>query len=548
MNYPSSSRADNPASRISTLPAATPLPWRLLRLLNGYRLLIGVLAVLVYSSGQSRLFGTDDPQLFLGTGIVYLAFGVVAAISLYMRRPGFEMQAQAQLLVDVVAVTLFMHASGGPASGLGGLLFVFFVANSLVIPWRSSITFAAGSALLILADQTYLVLYGSAPLTGYLQAGLIGMILFIGSVSGSFLGRRLRESEALADQRGMDLQNLGQLNDYIIHRMRTGVVVVDEHDRVRLINEAALANFEKPRARSFKIGELSPRLKQQLDGWRKASHTHRDPFASEGGKPLIPQFTQLTPGTAAGTLIFLEDPSQMSEQVRQMKLAALGRLTGSIAHEIRNPLAAISHANQLLAESGNLHSKDRRFTEIIAEHTQRMEQMVETILQLSRRDTTRAEELELSRWLKDFVAEFRDRKELKGQDLAMRLDAGAELRARVDPAHLYQILWNLSENALRYGRPPDGVTQPLIEYRIGPLPGPEAIELAVLDRGPGVPEDIAEHLFEPFYTSNPRGTGLGLFIARELCECNQARLKYERRAEGGSCFRILFDAPESSLA
>ena len=531
-----------------TAPAANTLPWRLLRLLNIYRLLVGILVILVYLGGPLQMLGTDAPRVFLWTGVAYLAYTLATGISLYQRRPGFALQAQIQLVVDIAAIVVLMHASGGPISGLGGLLFIFLVANSVLIPWRTSLTFAAIATLLILGDQTYQVLYGPANTAGYLQAGLVGLVLFIAAASGSYFGRRLRESEDLALQRGLDLQNLAQLNEYIIHRMRTGVVVVDEHDRVRLINEAALADFNKHPRRELHLGELSPRLQQELQSWRSDNAQRPVSFNTEDGKPVIPQFTLLAPESNAGTLIFLEDASIMSEQVRQMKLAALGRLTGSIAHEIRNPLAAISHANQLLAESTNLQGSDRRFTQIIAEHVQRMERMVETILQLSRRESTRAEELELGRWLRDFVAEFRERQGLNGQALAVRIDTDEEVRVRVDPGHLYQIAWNLSENALRYGRPAQPGEAPLIEYRISPLAMPGGMELAILDRGSGVPKDIADHIFEPFYTSNPRGTGLGLFIARELCECNRARLVYEQRPEGGSCFRILFGIQQGWLA
>ena len=531
-----------------TAPAANPLPWRLLRLLNIYRLLVGILVILVYLGGPSQLLGANAPRVFLWTGIAYLAFTLVTAISLYLRRPGIALQAQIQLVVDIAAIVVLMHASGGSDIGLAGLLFVCLVTNSVLIPWRTSLTFAAIATLLILADHSYQMLYGTPNAAGYLQAGLIGLVLFIAAVFGSYLGRRLRESEDLALQRGLDLQNLAQLNEYIIHRMRTGVVVVDEHDRVRLINEAALADFNKRPRRELRLSELSPKLQQELQIWRADDEQRPASFNTEDGKPVIPQFTRLAPESNAGTLIFLEDASVMSEQVRQMKLAALGRLTGSIAHEIRNPLAAISHANQLLAESSNLPGSDRRFTQIIAEHVQRMERMVETILQLSRRESTRAEELELGRWLRDFVAEFRERQGLNGQALAVRFDTDEDVRVRVDPGHLYQIAWNLSENALRYGQPAQSGEAPLIEYRISPLATPGGMELAILDRGSGVPKDIADHIFEPFYTSNPRGTGLGLFIARELCECNRARLVYEQRPEGGSCFRILFGIQQGWLA
>lgn len=536
------------AENIGTANTTHTLPWRLLRLLNIYRLLVAVLVILVASTGRSALLGTNNPQLFLWTGSIFLIYALLTAVSLYKRWPGYVLQAQIQLMVDISAVILLMHASGGPGSGLGALLFVFIVANSVLIPWRTSVGFAAVAVVLILADHTYLVLYGPAQPAGYMQAGLTGAVLFVAAISGAYLGRRLHESEALAVQRGVDLQNLAQLNDYIIHHMHTGVVVVDEIGMVRLANEAALANFRRRVGRGYRLSDLSPRLHQELESWRSGDSEQPKTFNSEDDKPIIPQFTRLAPTSDAGTLIFLEDASEISERARQMKLAALGRLTGSIAHEVRNPLAAISHANQLLAESPNLKGDDHRLTEIIAEHAQRMERMVETILQLSRREATRAEELELGVWLRDFVAEFRARRGLSAQALAVRMDVEQEVRVRVDPGHLYQIAWNLSENALRYGRPVSGPAEPMIEYHVSPLPSPDGVEFAILDRGSGVPKDIAEHIFEPFYTSSARGTGLGLFIARELCECNRARLSYESRQGGGSCFRILFGAPQGWLA
>ena len=163
---------------------------------------------------------------------------------------------------------------------------------------------------------------------------------------------------------------------------------------------------------------------------------------------------------------------------------------------------------------------------------------------LSRRDNSRAEEIELLQWLHDFVSEFRERRRLTDDALTMDAPASADLRVRVDPAHLHQILWNLSENALRHGQPLEAAPGPIVKFRVTLSGRPERVELEILDRGPGVSAEIAEHIFEPFYTSNPRGTGLGLFIARELCECNHARLAYRQRAGGGSCFRILFNNPE----
>lgn len=536
------------APEVSVADAAAEsnaLPWRLLRLLNLFRMVVGGLVVVLYfSDTSSRQLGAQIPLLFLWTGIGYFCFSAFSSFTVRERRPGLSLQIYSQLIVDIIAVTLLMHSSGGPSSGLGGLLFVTIAVNSVILSRRMGIAFAAFATLAMLVDQTFAELYGLATTSSYIQTGIIGIILFAAALAGYALGHRLRESEALAERRGIDLENLAQLNAHIIRRMRTGIVVVDEENRVRLANNSALTGFGADHADNMRLTDLSPRLQQELASWRQDNYRRNVTVPAADGRPLIPHFARLAPGAMSGTLIFLEDASQLAEQVRQMKLAALGRLTGSIAHEVRNPLAAISHANQLLAESPRLEGDEQRLTEIINEHALRMERMVETILQLSRRDATRAEEIELTQWLRDFAAEFRERRQLNPEALDTRCDAAGGVQVRMDPAHLHQIMWNLSENALRHGLSANNGSGAPIEFRVVADRRPGHIELDVLDRGPGVPAEIAEHIFEPFYTSNPRGTGLGLFIARELCECNHARLVYEPRAGGGSCFRILFNTPE----
>lgn len=313
-----------------------------------------------------------------------------------------------------------------------------------------------------------------------------------------------------------------------------------------MLNSAAAESLRTRTDSREALQDAAPRLRGELQAWRQGDIKRPSTVVSPQGRPLIPHFASIGRNRAAGALIFLEDASAVAEQVRQMKLATLGRLTASIAHEIRNPLSAVSHANQLLAESPQITGKDQRLIEIIDEHAGRMERIVENILQLSRRDSTRAEELDVTAWLKDFVAEFRDRHALPADAVPLDAEYRQLPRMRVDPTHLHQIVWNLSENALHHGRKErDGDVR--IEYRIGPLAAPGSGYLEVLDRGPGISPEVAEHIFEPFYTSDPRGTGLGLFIARELCECNRARLSYTPRSQGGSCFRIEFGASEGWL-
>lgn len=539
----------NAASLTDNAATAGDSPaWRLLNVVNLFRMVVGGLVVALYFSDKSpRLFGDVFPGLFLWTGIMYFSFSALASFTVRARRPGLELQIYTQLAGDIAAVVLLMHASGGAASGLGSLLFITVSTNSALMTRRMSIAFAAIATLAILVEQGIAILYGNAEQGGYAQAGVIGLILFVGALVAQFVGRRLRESEALAEQRGLDLADLAEINDYVIQHMRTGVLVVDESNHIRMLNSAAAESLHAAAYLREPLGSVAARLEGELQAWRRGESRRPATVVSPQGRPLIPHFASIGRQRSGGALIFLEDASAVAEQVRQMKLATLGRLTASIAHEIRNPLAAVSHANQLLAESPHIQGEDQRLTEIIDEHAGRMERIVENIMQLSRRDSTRAEELDVTGWLKDFISEFRDRHGLPGQQLMLRAEDGRMPRMRVDPTHLHQIVWNLSENALRHGGADSAADGARIEYRIGPLPAPDSGFLEVLDRGPGVPPDIAEHIFEPFYTSDPRGTGLGLFIARELCECNRARLSYAPRPQGGSCFRIEFGASEGWL-
>jgi len=527
-------------------PGETPA-WRLLNIVNLFRTVVGGLVVVLYFSDHTpRLLGDVYPGLFLWTGIMYFSFGVLASMTLRARRPSLRIQTYAQLAADITAVLLLMHASGGAASGLGSLLFITVSINSVLLTPRVSIAFAAVAAIAVLSEQGIGILYGTGEQGGYTQAGIIGLIVFAAAIGGLIVGRRLRETEALAEQRGLDLADLSEINEYVIQHMRSGVLVVDEHDHIRMLNSAAAESLHVGIDARSPLADAAPRLQGELQKWRRGEPSRPTTVVSPRGRPLIPSFAGIGRSRVGGALIFLEDASAVAEQVRQMKLATLGRLTASIAHEIRNPLSAVSHANQLLAESPQMDRGDRRLTEIIGEHAGRMERIVENILQLSRRDATRAEELDVTAWLKDFIAEFRDRHALPADAVPLDAEYRQLPRMRVDPTHLHQIVWNLSENALRHGRKgPDGA--PRVEYRIGPLSAEGSGYLEVLDRGPGVPPDIAEHIFEPFYTSDPRGTGLGLFIARELCECNRARLSYAPRPQGGSCFRIEFGAAEGWL-
>ncbi len=515
--------------------------WRPLRYLNLYRILLAALFVSSsFIDANLPQLGSHDPRLFIAVSIVYLLLASIASFTIHWRWLSFRHLAYGLVVLDIIALTLLMRASGGIASGLGMLLVVAIAGNSLLLGGRTSILFAAIAALAILAEQVYAQISQTLPVN-YTQAGILGATLFATAFLAHVLSRRIRESEELAAQRGVDLANLAQLNQHVIQRMQSGIIVVDADSRIRLMNESAWHMLGLPLlsgSANKPLKLVSTELDEQLAAW--LNNKLNEPWifrTGSGSTDLLPSMTALGYDKQAGTLIFLEDTARMAQQAQQMKLASLGRLTASIAHEIRNPLGAISHAEQLLAETVPDNPSDRRLLEIIHSNTARVNDIIENVLQLNRRDHAKPEDLPLKDWLAHFIAEFTLSQGCTAGDISINIEPGDTI-VRMDATQLHQILWNLCQNGLRYSRDYPG--QPKLELHGGRQPGISHPVLDVIDHGPGIkPEDV-QHIFEPFFTTDAKGSGLGLYIARELCEGNAARLSYIAVPTGGSCFRIEF--------
>ena len=515
--------------------------WRPLRLFNLYRLILsGAFLIYAQTTFSIKSIGQYDPALFESTTIAYFLIAIVNALAIHWRRPGFHAQVYLQIIIDFAAITLLMHASGGVQSGLGMLIIVAVAGGSILLPGMTALGFAAIASLLVLGEHIYIHL--SDPLTpaAYTQAGLLGAAFFATALLAHALSKRVRESEALAERRGIDLANMEQLTQYIIQQMQTGVAVVDEQTRLWQINESAqqLLNIPSPEGRP-PLAEVCQELAFQQRLWLEDSGTSPQRFRPKtSATEVLPHFAKL--GDHAGTLVFLEDTAAMSQQAQQLKLASLGRLAGSIAHEIRNPLGAISHAGQLLAESKGLDKHDLRLTEIICSNSRRMNNIIENILQLGRRNQAQLEVITLKPWLEEFIEEFRLSQNIE-QGLITLEVSPEEMNCEFDPSQLQQILWNLCQNGIRYSLSRSGSAQLILRtVKTADNPAPY---LDIIDFGPGVPTEDVDHLFEPFFTTDAKGTGLGLYIAKELAECNYAHLNYFPAESGGSCFRITFADP-----
>jgi two-component system sensor histidine kinase PilS (NtrC family) len=511
------------------------------------RLLLALLlGILFFGELPPALLGSHSSGLFSYTVVTYFGLVLLSGLLLRLGFASTENLTYFTLFIDIIAFTLLMHASGGLKSGLGMLIAISIAAGSLLIRGRTALLFAALATLAILTEQVYAHLNNSFATTAYAHAGLLGGSYFTIAILAVVLSKRLTESEQLASQRELDLANLAQLNEYVIQHMQTGVIMIDEQGRIRLKNEAAwslLGMNALPEEQALALA--CPPLWQQLTAWKNAPDDERWGFrAAEGGRDLQANFVRLGRKGLCGTLIFLEDSALVTERAQQMKLASLGRLTASIAHEIRNPLGAISHAGQLLDESPQLASGDHRLTEIIRNNAQRVNGIIENVLQLSRRQRGQPTELALLPWLEALATEARQHHRLPPEALTLEIQP-ADTRIRIDPSQLRQVLDNLIDNAVYHFK---GDRQGLrLHIQGGTSPESGGPFLEISDNGPGIDEETRRHIFEPFFTTGHTGSGLGLYIARELCECNRARLEYVPTLETGCRFRISFPGLRSKV-
>jgi two-component system sensor histidine kinase PilS (NtrC family) len=473
--------------------------------------------------------------------LVYVALSLWLVVASRHSTVRLRRQAAIGMCLDLAAAAAALWVQDGLESGVFLLLLFNVGAGALILTAQSSLGFASIASALVMADFVASRLTGTAgrPLA---EAVMFAVTYLAAAVLFHLLGRQVSQTQALAERRGVELANLAEINEVVIRRMRTGVLVVDGGHHIRLANEAAWALLGNPSPSRRDLADVAPALHSSLWQWRQGKgEVPKAMVLAEDGVEVLPRFVALSL-TDTVLLIFLEDSRIYSHRAEELTLATLGRLSASIAHEIRNPLAAISYSAQLLDESTGLPDADRRLLEIIHSQCQRMNGIVQNILGLARRERSMAESIELTTFTRRFVEEFRNNHPLE-TDVLQAVNTGRPVVAMVDPQHLHQVLTVLVQNALTYGRDPGQAAQVTVAVRTEGAHGPPLVE--IIDRGPGIPPKVAEQVFAPFFTTSEHGTGLGLYIARQLCEANQCTLAFEPVPGGGSCFRITLPGAQS---
>lgn len=507
--------------------------WRMLLVYNIYRLInIAVFwGIFLYHSPAHIL-----PLAYYALLGVYLLCGLIFFHLWFKKTVRFESQVLLSGTIDVLAMAGLLSLLGVIQSGFGVLLNITIAALSILVPGRRAIYFAALASCVLLGGSMAEYIYNrQQELETFFYSGIYGTGFFATALTAWYLANWVRTSESLAQHRSHELAGLQRINEYIVERLHSGVIYVDINRHTKLINSSAKNFFKIPDGKEVRLlKELSEELDKKFSFFLKKSHHQERVGQTTLQEPYLKvHFFLTTIVSQPAVLIILDDMMGVAQEAQQLKLASLGRFSASIAHELRNPLGTIAHAIQLLGDSSELSPEDAHLKQMIINNCQRMNGVIKNVLQLSRRERAKQEPINLNVFLPQFKQNF-------SQNNACQLIV--EWPKEAEPVHLIfdksqleQVLIILCENAMQHARDKKGK----ISIKLKVKQSERETALWICDKGPGIPKDIENDIFEPFFTTVRSGTGMGLFIARDLCEINQARLTLLREVEEGCCFAII---------
>lgn len=534
-------------------PAATD-DWRILDVLGPYRLLLVAVVLTLHGSGYAPQLVADVDAATLYAGCLLYTASTLTLLALgRLRRPGLQAQASLHLMTDLTTIGALIANTHGVNGGYAVLLAVPVIATSLVSGPRIATARAALASIVVLGVESLVQWHAGAWNSDALsRAGLTGLMLLASSLVANMVAQRARRSAAVASEVGSRYSNLARLSERIVGSLHAGVLLVDGDGVIRMSNPAASRLAGRRLSVGSPLAQALPELHAAWQRWLRHSDVADDdmldevaagsttlavrfvsgPDASASPPPPSPLTSSSPPSGARETLITLEDALALRQQTQQIKLAALGRLTGGIAHEIRNPLSAIIQASQLLGESGCAAQRERRLLDIIQRHASRIEQLVGDVLDVGRVGPGQRQALRLAQWLPATIALYQETHPGVPRDIRLHVEP-ADLAIEFDPAQLRQVLFNLWDNSHTHAVDASGEVGVQVDAT---LDG-EWVRLRICDNGRGIPAELADRVFEPFFTTSAQGTGLGLYLARELCVQNGATLRH-LRLDHGTCFAI----------
>jgi len=523
---------------------------RILRAFLAARAALGLALVLALAASQ--WFGTKPgwPVLALGLG-----YGVQAVVVWWWLRPAdgsAPRLTRGQWLLtigfDLLVFSALYLLEPSPGISQAALLVLPVLMAGVLTPRLAALGVAAAVTLMLLGHAGWRVLAGAEATAALTPAALTAIGLFLVTLlAGELAGRLAREERTARGSLELARQQ-AQLARLVIDEMGEGVLVIDRRARVRTANPAArrllVADGMAPPA---------PFPLRVMPAWaplvQAVEQALRDPAWPEGGRDLALDFgaagrrtlrlrVRFTrrrqadgdddaqpPAQEELCVLFIEDLRTVLARTRQEKLAAMGRMSAGIAHEIRNPLAAIAQANALLREDPAA-PQAQRLAAMVADNVERLRRIVDEVLEVAAAPAVQPATIDAAAAVTAVAADWAATAGVAlGKDGRLRLDTdAAALPVAFDPEHLRRVLVNLLDNAQRHASDAAGAIVVALR-RVSPT---QACIAVASDGAPIAPE-VEPHLFEPFYSTRSRGSGLGLYICRELCERNGASIDYRQR-------------------
>jgi len=518
-------------------PLPEDLTRKIVSYLNTYRIVIAALLAVAQFGGLVQTRVDSVPQAFASAVLLgYLLFAVFHLFSGRRRDADFFRVATSSLFTDVAFLSLLVIAYGGVEGGIGILLVFTSAVGAVLLPLRLALLLASIASLTMIGTALWQVLGSDGSADDLIQAGLFGVTAMGSALLANRMAYWARDYRLIAEKRKATLTELEQVNELIIRRMRTGVLAVDQANTISVMNEAAWVLMGSPPNRHRALRSLSPRLDQALADWKKDPNADTRPVVLEPSQAqVLPSFVSLPGESGLGALILLADNNIVARRAIELSVNSLAKLSGSIAHEIRNPLAALNHAAQLLEESPQIRLAEMRLIHIIQNHAKRMNGIVENILQLSRREQSRPELVPLHVFLPEFALEFETSRTNRALDFQTAIDS-EETYVLYDKGQLHQCLWKLLDNAVDHASRERA--NPMVRLALSRDVEAGFCTVTVADNGPGISKAALSKIFEPFYTTRKEGSGLGLYIARQLCEANQAEITVDSEPGEGAFFHI----------
>ncbi len=516
-------------------------PWAQLQLYNIYRLVLAGALLLVALTEHLLPKGIIiDSKLFNDVIAIFTVVVILENIAGYLKWPEYGTQIYSNSITDILALLLIIYASGGVSFGLGILLVLPVIIPNLFKPGQFSLFITALSVISLIAIEIHIQSQGHTQLNELSMTGILSLFMMLSSWVAMNWSGNAQQTAKLAKRWGLDLASMSQLNQTVLDQLQTGIIVIHDSRNIKQMNTAAIDMLGNPENwHDHTLSSFAPELDAWYQHWSDKQRPKTASFEvnHQGALAVRARFVQLGAKANETSLIYLQDTKEEREKLQDLKLASLGQLTASIAHEIRNPLGAISHAAQLLTESEVLSKANQRLTQIIISNSLRTDSIINSVLNLSRRKHPKQISLHLKPWLDEFYADFLTQNKLNKDQLSLFIEP-EDVEVNFDPAHLHQIMWNLSKNAVKYAKNDKDKLSLLIQ--VGIPNHTNNLVLNVIDNGKGVSEELQERLFEPFNTTSTQGTGLGLFMCRELSQANGSTLEYVQLATNGSCFRLSF--------